>query len=51
MISVRSCLRIRSAVSVEEVVAHFQAKTRGESEALFKVKESLARRSETMKDG
>ncbi|KAF9508903.1 hypothetical protein BS47DRAFT_1414311 [Hydnum rufescens UP504] len=40
-----------SGVSVEEVVAHFEATTRGKSGVRFKVKEVLARRCETMKDG
>jgi 3-hydroxyisobutyryl-CoA hydrolase len=40
-----------SGVSVEEVVAHFEAKTRRKSGVRFKVKEVLTRRCETMKDG
>jgi 3-hydroxyisobutyryl-CoA hydrolase len=38
-------------VSVEEVVAHFEAKTSRKSGVRFKVKEVLARRCEMMKDG
>ncbi|KAF9505267.1 hypothetical protein BS47DRAFT_1489885 [Hydnum rufescens UP504] len=40
-----------SGVSAEEVVAHFEGKTRGKSGVWFKVKEVLVRRCETMMDG